>query len=311
MVMMGVRYLTLRSLLSFLGIVFFCVFSASKVYALDVALVSTSGQAAYERFTQALLGSLDLAAIKFELHESKALDAAALARADVVLATGVQAAQAALDAGQKPVLAVMLSEESAEVLTARYPKAKWAAIVLDQPARRQLALFKALWPDKNSLGVLLGAQGTTLQADFEREARALGLSLKSGFLRGTRGSVPILQELMDGRDAILAPWDRDAFNAQNARVILLTTYRAGVPVLAYSAAAVEAGALAAVFSTPEDIARQVAEWLLQQKTKEIHLPVQRAPLYFDVALNPQVARSLKQDMPDRSMVLQRMREVSP
>jgi len=193
----------------------------------------------------------------------------------------------------------------------RFPQASLAGIVLDQPASRQLGLFKALWPDKKSVGLLLGKQGTALQAEFQREADRKGLSLRHGFLKGTQGSVPVLEALMEGRDAIIAPWDRDAFNAQNARVILLTTYRAGLPLLAYSAATVEAGALAAVFSTPENIAQQLAEWLAQQKSSSIKLPKSRIPRYFDVALNKQVARSLNMTIPDRETVLQRMREVEP
>lgn len=94
-------------------------------------------------------------------------------------------------------------------------------------------------------------------------------------------------------------------------MILLTTYRAGLPLLAYSAATVDAGALAAVFSTPENIAQQLAEWLAQQNVSAINLPKSRVPRYFDVALNKQVARSLNMSIPERETVLQRMREVEP
>ncbi len=302
--------------LSWLGVFLLWTLPLSQVLALDVIVVSPSSQASATKFVQALLSSPELAAIKLEQLETSRADEAALARADVVVAVGVQSAQTALSQiersqSKKPVLAVMLSEASYQELAVRFPQASLAGIVLDQPASRQLGLFKALWPEKKSVGVLLGAPGSVLQEDFQREASALGLPLKVGFLHGTQGSVAILEVLMDGRDAIIAPWERDAFNAQNARVILLTTYRAGLPLLAYSAASVEAGAMAAVFSTPENIAQQLAEWLAQQKPSAIKLPKSRIPRYFDVALNKQVARSLNMTIPEREIVLQRMREVEP
>lgn len=297
--------------LSWFGVFLLWALPIPQALALNVIVVSSSSQASSLQFVQALLSSPELAAIKLEQLEPNRADEAALARADVVVAVGVQTAQTALSLSQKPVLAVMLSEASFQELAARFPQARLAGIVLDQPVTRQLGLFKALWPDKKSVGVLLGAQGSALQDEFQRVSRALGLPLKLGFLQGTQGSVPILEALMEGRDAIIAPWDRDAFNAQNARVILLTTYRAGLPLLAYSAATVEAGALAAVFSTPENIAQQLAEWLAQQNSTPIQLPASRTPRYFDVALNKQVARSLNMTIPDRETVLRRMREVEP
>jgi len=310
------RTVTARNVTLWFGFILLFIVYSSQALALDVVIVSSSSQASSTQFVQALLRSPELAAIKLEQLETSRADEAALARADVVLAVGVQSAQTALSQiersqSKKPVLAVMLSEASYQELAARFPQASLAGIVLDQPASRQLGLFKALLPDKKSVGVLLGAQGSALLVDFQREANALGLPLKAGFLQGTQGSVPILEALMEGRDAIIAPWDRNAFNAQNARVILLTTYRAGLPLLAYSAASVEAGAMAAVFSTPENIAQQLAEWLAQQNSASIQLPKSRIPRYFDVALNKQVARSLNMTIPDRETVLQRMREVEP
>lgn len=286
-------------------------FVVPGVWAMDVAIVSSPGQGVYARFVQALLVSPELASVRFEQFEPQNLKDDSFASHAMVLAVGVQSAQATLSLTTKPVLAVMLSEASYQELVARFPQAHLAAIVLDQPIARQIALFKALWSEKSTLGVLLGRRDTALHQAVQKEAATKGLSLKFGFLHGTQGSVPVLEALMDGCDAILAPADPDAFNAQNARVILLTTYRAGVPVLSFSASAVEAGALAAVFSTPENIAQHVAGWLDQQKSSAIKLPTDRAPRYFDVLINRQVARSLKQDIPDTGVVLQRMREGTP
>jgi ABC-type uncharacterized transport system substrate-binding protein len=77
-----------------------------------------------------------------------------------------------------------------------------------------------------------------------------------------------------------------------ARTILLTSYRHRRPVFAHSAAYVTAGALAAVFSTPEHVAVDVAD-LLAGATEPSGL-VRRihSPRRFDVAVNRAVARAL-------------------
>jgi len=180
----------LRQALSWLGVFVCWALPFSQALALDVIVVSPSSQASSQQFVQALLHSPELAAIKLvQLEEASRADEAALARADVVVAVGVQSAQTALSLSKKPTLAVMLSESSYQELAARFPQVSLAGIVLDQPASRQLDLFKALWPDKKSVGVLLGRQGTALQAEFQREADRKGLSLKHGFLHETQGSV--------------------------------------------------------------------------------------------------------------------------
>ena len=199
----SLRYISAPNVALWFGFILFFMVCSTKALALEVVIVSPASQASSAQFVQALRRSPELAEVKLEQLEPSRADEAALARADVVVAVGVQAAQAALNLSKKPVLAVMLSEASFQELAARFPQASLAGIVLDQPASRQLGLFKALWPDKKSVGVLLGTQGSALQEAFKHAGSTLGLALKHGFLQGTQGSVPILEALMEGRDAIL------------------------------------------------------------------------------------------------------------
>lgn len=274
------------------------------LYALDVNLLAPSG-AAYQSFVQSLQS--EALPSRVVLHVVSAVDAAPQG-GQVWIALGAKAAGDALEMSDKPVLAVMLSASALRELKARYPKRRFGAIVLDQPASRQLALCKAILPNAQTLGLLLGEAGSEEQAEIERAAQGLGLKLRFAFLKNVRALVPVLENVMEGSDAVLAVSDRDGFSAQNARVILLTTYRAGLPLMAYSPSAVEAGALAAVFSTPENFARQVVEWLNRQKENAIEFPATTDPQYYDISLNLQVARSLRIDLPEYTTVMQRMQE---
>jgi putative tryptophan/tyrosine transport system substrate-binding protein len=78
--------------------------------------------------------------------------------------------------------------------------------------------------------------------------------------------------------------------------VLLASFRARVPLLAFSPSYVRAGALLALYVTPEQVGQQVASvvrGVLQGKS----LP--SSPLYaqnFSVAVNEHVARSLGLDL---------------
>jgi ABC-type uncharacterized transport system substrate-binding protein len=103
---------------------------------------------------------------------------------------------------------------------------------------------------------------------------------------------PQLKKVLADADVLLALADQQVFNPQTIQNILLASFRAQVPMVGFSPAYVRAGALLAIFSTPEQIGRQsaaLAKDVLQGKG----LPA--TPLYpsnFSVMVNDHVARSL-------------------
>jgi ABC-type uncharacterized transport system substrate-binding protein len=104
--------------------------------------------------------------------------------------------------------------------------------------------------------------------------------------------------VLRGSDAFIAIPDPLLSRPSSARTILLTSYRFQKPVIAFSRAYVEAGALAAVFSTPESVAADVASWLDAGSGKTLKLPGLRGPASFEIAVNRQVARALGIRVPD-------------
>ena len=88
-----------------------------------------------------------------------------------------------------------------------------------------------------------------------------------------------------------------------ARSILLTSYRFQKPIVAFSRAYVDAGALAAIFTTPEQVAADLIAWLRLQKDESVQLPPPRGPASFDIAVNRQVARALGLSVADDAELL--------
>jgi len=111
-------------------------------------------------------------------------------------------------------------------------------------------------------------------------------------------------------DVFLSLPDPGIYNRHTISSILLTTYRYRVPLIGFSKSSVRAGALAAVYSSAQQIARQTATTIPLWLTNTGHYATKISyPEQFSVAINKQVARSLGIDMPDGSSITQRLKQL--
>lgn len=165
------------------------------------------------------------------------------------------------------------------------------AVYLDQPFGRQLDLARLVFPEARRVGVLWGPESTAQQTTLLAAAQARGLDVVGGSVTASSALFSGLKSVLDDADLLLAVADPQVYNSATISNILLATYRARVPVMAFSPAYVKAGALLAVYSTPRQIGVQagaLARTVLQGGA----LPASQYPLEFSVAVNEHVARSL-------------------
>lgn len=266
----------------------------SAAQAMEVAVLLSEAEGRGQRFVEALDAALAPGVHRL-LPAGVAggdADAALLERADLVLAVGHAAAERALRESARPVLAVLVAQRDVDRLNRAHPERGLGALVLDQPLERHLRLVRAVLPDAKRVGVLLGPDSVTQLPSLNRAAAALQFQADVHEARQAADLVPALDHLLFAGDALLPLPDGLVSGPAAARTILLTSYRHRRPVFAHSAAYVTAGALAAVFSTPEHVAVDVAD-LLAGATEPSGL-VRRihSPRRFDVAVNRAVARAL-------------------
>ena len=208
-------------------------------------------------------------------------------RADLVVTVGLRAAQS-VSSGRQPVLHVMVPRAAHE---AGGGKLHGATVFIDQPPERLMRLARELLGrSRPVLGVLLGPDTGSWQKPLQQLALEQGVRLHVHALGGDD-----LQQALRGMlpevDALLALPDAAVYNARTLQTILLSSYRQQKPVIAFSAAYVRAGALAAVHSTPQQIGQHTAE-LLRRYGQGSGLPAGgQYPRHFSVAVNTQVARS--------------------
>nr|WP_315494822.1 ABC transporter substrate binding protein [uncultured Rhodoferax sp.] len=196
--------------------------------------------------------------------------------------------------GRPPVVSALIPRLGFERLLRESPgktAAPVVAVYLDQPFGRQLDLMHHALPDVKRVGVLWGQESLLQQANLQAAAQARGVELVAGVVPTSTSLFAGLKTVLDGADVLLAVADPQVYNGATISNILLATYRARVPMVAFSPAYVKAGAMLAVYSTPRQIGVQagaLARTVLQGGA----VPASQYPLEFSVAVNEHVARSL-------------------
>lgn len=230
---------------------------------------------------------------------------------ELVIALGVQALEAASKLKHTtPVLGAFTPLPTFNRLleTSRRDLGNFSAIVLDQPYMRQMSLVKTMMPDAKALGILLGS--TSLQyGEFLKDAgekNALNIVVEN--ISQETDLIPKLNKVLETTDALLAIPDPFVYSRETAHPILLTSYRHQKPVFGYSQSYVHAGALAAVYSSSKQLAKQAAEIVVKSQQASGVLPPPQPPKYFSVIVNYQVARSLNIPMMDEDTLNKRMTE---
>jgi putative ABC transport system substrate-binding protein len=189
------------------------------------------------------------------------------------------------------------------------PRPQDGVVYLDQPLDRQLRLALQVKPGAARVGVLFGPAQQVMERQLRAAAASLGLSVVVGLVEDDSGVGPAIEYVLQSSDLLLALPNPDIFNRKTLFNILLSSYHSRVPMIGFSAAYVKSGALAAVFTSPDDMGRDVAETVVDHLLSgRKALPPPRHPARFTVAINPQVARSLDITLPDAGELERLLRE---
>lgn len=195
--------------------------------------------------------------------------------------------------GNQPVVSLMVQRAHYESQAQTAPGRKLSGVFIDQPVSRQLNLIRAALPRAREVGMMVSADSPISEpmAEMQARARERGLVFKIGRVEDAEDIYPALQQALDGADVLLTIPDPQLYNGRTIQNILLTSYRAGVPLLGFSSAYVRAGAALALYSTPDQMVKQAVPIILTAIQGGL-LPPARHPQDYTVQVNTQVARSL-------------------
>lgn len=263
--------------------------------AAEVELVLSEQGGAYAEVAAALRQDLGQAVSIREATAAAVEGDSDASGKSLVIALGSRAMRAVLPARNVAVIAALVPRDAFEtVLQAaretRDPKTV-TAIYLDQPYARQLDLVRAVLPGRARVGVLSSTATENELRLVQTAAKTRKLTVIDEPVTAVRDIYPALTKVLASTDVILAMPDPMIFNNGTIHNILLAAYREERPLIGFSPAYVRAGALAAVYSTPQQIAQQIAE-TVQRALDGKPLPPPEYLRSFTVGVNTTVARSL-------------------
>jgi ABC-type uncharacterized transport system substrate-binding protein len=268
-----------------------------------VVIVSSDASTAYTQAAQALTDSLVRQGVPREEISQVLVPEMGLLlqseqppRPSVFVALGSEATQLLVARNMPaPVLSALIPRRSFERILRSHGKvasAQLSAIQLDQPLARQLALIRLALPQDKRLGVLWGPESSDKAATLRVLASANGLELREATVSLADELPAALAQVIAGSDVLLALADPSVFNSNTIQNILMSSFHARIPLVAFSPAYVRAGAVLAVYTTPVQAGNQVADvvlGVLRGRPLPDHV---LDPNDFDVGVNAHVARVL-------------------
>lgn len=228
-----------------------------------------------------------------------------LNKTDIVISLGTSATETVFE--QKPAvphIATLVTQSAFDVLAKKYHGGVSSSlalgispIFLDQPFERKIALAKKLLPKAANVGVMLGSTTKDKISIYNNFIIDRKMKPHTLVINADKNPIHQLDPIIKQSDIFIPIADSHLINVTTAKWILQLSYRYRVPVIGYSSNFVDAGALASVYSSAEDVAKQTVELLNSIFTKDyihrVHLPK-----YCTVKFNTNVAWYLNLSIPD-------------
>jgi ABC-type uncharacterized transport system substrate-binding protein len=287
------------------------------VHAAEVVLVFGEGRAGFAETAEALRAELSRSGLPSNevtrLLSVTSGDGAELVKFQprLIVTLGADALRQVLDTSVRvPVLATLIPRLTYDHIV-REQGRRWASLLsvvyMDQPFSRQLDFLRLALPQARKIGVMWGAESSMQQGALASAASSRQLELVSADAKVDVPLASSLRQALDGSDALLAIADTHVFNANTISNILIGSYRARVPVIAFSPAYVKAGAMAAIYSTPAHIGAQ-AGVLTKTLLQNSQATYAQYPSDFTISVNERVANSLGFEV-DTAALLEKLKKL--
>ena len=172
-------------------------------------------------------------------------------------------------------------------------------LITAQPECRHIQLIKSINPGWSDVGVLSSIDSLDIAAALTKCAIRHNLNLQVYAITDKSDLLVTLEAAVEDNKVLLAISDPFIYNSNTVKNILLTAYRHRKPVIGYSDSFVQAGAVAAIYTSPESAGDKAAEIISSffknnwQFNKNIYVTDD-----FSISTNKQVATSLDISIPD-------------
>jgi hypothetical protein len=159
---------------------------------------------------------------------------------------------------------------------------------VDQPLIRQLALASYFLPKSNRAGVIY-SKSVQHQIDNLKQRKPDFFKIDDYLINNKEDVLKKLSKATSNSDFILALIDNKTYNSNNAKSILLSTYRKNIPLFGGTRGFVKAGIVASCYSVPEKLVNELTQLINSNLKFE---GVRQYPKHFEIEQNIAVSHSL-------------------
>jgi len=202
--------------------------------------------------------------------------------------------------------AFVLRINNKKIAGTKYTSAQ-SDLITAQPECRHIQFIKSLNPDWSTVAVLSSAGSLDITAALRECTTKQNLSLNVYSITEQSDLLETLETAIENNRVLLAINDPYIYNSKTLKNILVTTYRHRMPVIGYSDSFVQAGAVAAIYTSPESIADKASSiisgffnnnWQFKKKNYSTD--------DFSISTNAQVATSLEITLPSEESIRKSM-----
>lgn len=281
----------------------FLLLIALQCQAGTILLVQSGSSEIYARFTDALNENLAGNNQRDSLHildvnaYTSQYNSLTEKKFTITVAVGIDASIALSNSQiNTTTIMAMLPRNSYQKLSTsgeiKCPNKTCRAIFLDQPVNRQLQFLRLVTPAARQIAVLSSNASMQLAEEIARMGKNLEFEVKIIKITDQDNVLPEIKTNLGRPDVLMAIPDPVVYNRNTARAILLTAFHDRLPLFSYSGSYVRAGATFGLYSTPEDIARHVAELISSDPNQYPNKKTESYPKYFTVDINQRAADAL-------------------
>jgi ABC-type uncharacterized transport system substrate-binding protein len=176
-------------------------------------------------------------------------------------------------------------------------------LITAQPDCRHINLIKSINPEWSTVGVLSSLGSLDIAGALTKCAIKQNINLRVYAITDKTDLLVTLEAAIEDNKALLAISDSLIYNTNTVKNILLTAYRHRKPVIGYSDSFVQAGAIAAIYTSPESVGDKAAKIIsgffsnYWQFNKNIYVAGD-----FSISTNTQVATSLDITIPGEDSI---------
>jgi putative ABC transport system substrate-binding protein len=274
----------------------------------QIVIVKSSDNSYFNQTIETLINRIDQS-VKIRVIDegnSSSAETSLLEKSKLAIALGLKATQAITRRfPDKPTISAYLTQQQWQAVK---PSGEYqTAVLLDQPLERYLA-FSHVLLNANSVGIV-NFEPLKFNQKQNNILSRLKLKLSQYQVVHVDQLLPRIRQLIQRDDAMLMLPNQAIYNRDTLKGILLTSYRNRIPVISYSPAHVKSGALASIYSSPEDIGKHLGDLLNQYLDDKLKFTgTAQFARYYSIITNDRVAHSLGFKLPDASEIRQKLTE---